>query len=64
MTHFTYGDATRYLKTQLHVLQEFGIREDLIFADEMPDCSMTRPVWNENGLHIPDQVALSLDYVQ
>ena len=40
-------DATRNLETQLHILQEFGIREEHIFADEMSGGSMSRPAWNE-----------------
>ena len=40
-------DATRNLETQLHILQEFGIREEHIFADEMSGRSMSRPAWNE-----------------
>ena len=40
-------DATRNLETQLHVLQAFGVREALIFADEMTGSSMSRPAWNE-----------------
>ena len=36
-------DATRNLETQLHILQEFGIREEHIFADEMTGSSMSRP---------------------
>ncbi len=40
-------DATRNLETQLHILQEFGIREEHIFADEMSGSSMSRPAWNE-----------------
>ena len=39
--------ATRNLETQLHMLQEFGIREEHIFADEMTGGSMSRPAWNE-----------------
>ena len=51
MTPVTYGDATRHLKTQLHVLQEFGVREDRIFTDAMTGSSMTRPAWNEWSPH-------------
>ena len=40
-------DATRNLKTQLHILQELGIREEHIFADEMTGSSMSRPAWSE-----------------
>ena len=51
----TYGDAqvsktedaTRNLETQLHSLQEFGIREEHILANEMTGSSMSRPAWNE-----------------
>ena len=35
------------METQLHILQEFGIREEHIFADEMTGSSMSRPAWNE-----------------
>ena len=35
------------METQLHILQEFGIREEDIFADEMTGSSMSRPAWNE-----------------
>ena len=41
------NDATRNLETQLHILQEFGIREEHIFADEMTGSSTYRPAWNE-----------------
>ena len=55
MIPVTYGyarvsktdDATRNLETQLHILQEFGIREEHIFSDEMTGSSMSRPAWNE-----------------
>ncbi len=55
MIPVTYGyarvsktdDATRNLETQLHILQEFGIRGEHIFADEMTGSSMSRPAWNE-----------------
>ena len=40
-------DVTRNLETQLHTLQEFGIREEHIFTDEMTGSSMVRPAWNE-----------------
>ena len=40
-------DATRNLETQIHLLQEFGVREEHIFADEMTGSSMSRPAWNE-----------------
>ena len=51
----TYGCArvsktdeiTRNLETQLRILQEYGIREEHIFADEMTGSSMSRPAWNE-----------------
>ena len=55
MIPVTYGyarvsktdDATRNLETQLHILQEFGIRREHIFADEMTGSSMSRPAWIE-----------------
>lgn len=34
------GDATQNQETQLHILQEYGIREERIFADEMTGSSM------------------------
>ena len=40
-------DASRNLETQLQALQEFGIREEQIIADEMTGSSMSRPAWNE-----------------
>ena len=40
-------DATRSPETQLHVLQEFGIREEHIFTREMTGSPMSRPSWNE-----------------
>ena len=40
-------DTTRNLETQLRILQEYGIREEHIFADEMTGSSMSRPAWNE-----------------
>ena len=40
-------DATRNLETQLHILKEFGIREEHIITDEMMGSSMSRPAWNE-----------------
>ena len=40
-------DATRNLETQLHILQEYGIREEHVFSDEMTGSSMSRPSWNE-----------------
>ena len=39
--------ATRNLETQLHILQELGIREEDIFAEEITGSSMSRPTWNE-----------------
>ena len=39
-------DATRNLETQIHILQEFGIREEHILADEMTGSSLSRPAWN------------------
>ena len=55
MIPVTYGyarvsktdDATRNLETQLHILHEYGIREEHLFADEMTGSSMSRPAWNE-----------------
>ena len=55
MIPVTYGyarvsktdDATRNLETQLHILKEFGIRQEHIFADEMTGSSMSRPSWNQ-----------------
>ena len=38
-------DATRDLETQLHIFQEFGIREEHILADEMTGSFMSRPAW-------------------
>ena len=40
-------DATRSPETQLHVLQEFGIREEHIFTGGMTGSSLSRPGWNE-----------------
>ena len=56
-------DATRNLETQLHILQEFGIREEHIFADEMTGSSMSRPAWNELMTRVRpnDSGALELD---
>ena len=36
-------DATRNLETKLHILQEFGIREEHIFSDDVtaPACPGT-----------------------
>ena len=39
--------ATRNLETRLHIPQEYGIREEHIFADEVTGSSMSRPAWNE-----------------
>ncbi len=55
MVPATYGyawvskpdDAARSPETQVHVLQEFGIREEHIFTGGMPGCSLSRPGWNE-----------------
>ena len=55
MIPVTYGyarvsktdDATRNPETQLHVLQEFRIREEYIFTGGMTDSSLSRPGWNE-----------------
>jgi DNA invertase Pin-like site-specific DNA recombinase len=41
------SDATRNLETYLHILQEYGIREEHIFADETTGSSTSRPAWNE-----------------
>ena len=51
MTPVTYGygrvsrpdDATRNPETQLHVLQDFGIREEHIFTGGMTGRSLSRP---------------------
>ena len=40
-------DATRNPETQIHVLQEFGIREVHIFSRGMTGSSMSLPGWNE-----------------
>ncbi len=40
-------DTTRNLETQLHILQQFGIRGEHIFLDEMTGSSMSRPAWSE-----------------
>ena len=40
-------DATRNLETRLHILQEFGIRREHIFADEITGSPMSRPAWTE-----------------
>ena len=40
-------DVTRNLETQLHILQEHGMRSEHIFADEMTGSSLFRPAWNE-----------------
>ena len=55
MIPVTYGyaqvsktdDATRNLETQLHILREYGIRGEHIFADEMTGRSLSRPACNE-----------------
>ncbi len=55
MIPVTYGyarvsktdDTTRNLETHLRILQEFGIREELIFSDEMTGSSMSRPAWKQ-----------------
>ena len=39
--------ATRNLETQPHIPQEYGIKEEHIFADEMTGSSMSRPASNE-----------------
>ena len=51
MIPFTYGyarvskldNATRSPETQLHVLQEFGIREEHIITGGMTGSSLSRP---------------------
>ena len=40
-------NATRSPETQLHVLQEFGIREEHIITGGMTGSSLSRPGWNE-----------------
>ena len=40
-------DITRNLETQFHILQQYGIRQEHIFSDEMSGSSMSRPAWNE-----------------
>ena len=40
-------DTTRNLETQLHILQQFGIRGEHISPDEMTGSSLSRPGWNE-----------------
>ena len=40
-------DVTRNLETQLHILQEHGMRSEHIFADEMTGSSLSQPAWNE-----------------
>ena len=40
-------DAARSPETQLHVLQEFGIREEHIFTVGVTGSSLSRPGWNE-----------------
>ena len=55
MIPVTYGyaqvsktyDTTRNLETQLHILQQFGIRGEHIFTREMTGRPMPRPGWNE-----------------
>ena len=63
MIPVTYGyarvsktdDATRNPETQLHVLQEFGIRKEHIFTGGMTDSSLSRPGWKgaRNSYTIP-----------
>ena len=51
MIPVTYGyarvgktdDTARNLETQLHILHEYGIREERIFTDEMTGSPMSRP---------------------
>ena len=40
-------DATRNPETQLHLLQEFGIREEHILTGGITGSSLSRPGWNE-----------------
>ena len=40
-------DANRNLETQVHILQELGIRKGHIFAGEVTGSSRSRPAWNE-----------------
>ena len=54
MNPVTYGyarvsktDDARNLETQLHILQDYGMREEHIFTDELTGNSMSRPAWNE-----------------
>ena len=39
--------ATRNLESQLHILQQYGIREEHIFTDVMTGCSISRPAWKQ-----------------
>ena len=55
MIPVTYGyarvsktdEATQNLETQLHILEQYGIRQEHILSDEMTGSSMSRPAWNE-----------------
>ena len=54
MNPVTYGyarvsktDDARNLETQLHILQDYGMREEHIFTDGLTDSSMSRPAWTE-----------------
>ena len=40
-------DDARNLETQLHILQDYGMREEHILTDELTGNSMSRPAWNE-----------------
>ena len=41
-------DATRNPESQLHVLQDFGIREEHTFTARMTGSSLSRSGWNES----------------
>ena len=55
MIPVTYGyarvsktdDTTRNLETQLHILEQYGIRQEHILSDEMTGSTMSRPAWNK-----------------
>ena len=46
-TRVSKNDDARNLETQLHVLQDYGIRADHIFIDGLTGNSMSHPPWNE-----------------
>ena len=53
------GDVTRNPETQPHILQEFGIREEHIFTDEMTGSSMSCTGWNVLMDHVrPDDIVV------